>query len=104
VKRMPGSVTSVFGDPDEFQTALRPYGVINLLVAGSGQFRARLTQVTLHHLHLLACDEQLPRIAFITVPTDTVLVALPINGQPAPFWGGMEMQAGEIFTLGLAVT
>jgi hypothetical protein len=44
---MSGSVTSVFSEPNEFQAALRPDGVLSLLVTGHGQFRARLTQVTL---------------------------------------------------------
>ena len=62
---MPGSVISLFSELDEFQAALREDGLLNLLVTGSGQFRARLTQVTLQHLYLSAADEQLSRIAFI---------------------------------------
>jgi hypothetical protein len=40
-------------------------------------FRARLTQVALHSLRLSATDEHLPRIAFVAVPADTILVLLP---------------------------
>ena len=61
---------------------------------------ARLTQVTLHDLRLSACDESLPRIAFIAIPEDTVLVSLLIGNGPWTLWGGMEMQANEIITLG----
>jgi hypothetical protein len=100
VKEMPGSVTSVFGEPDDFAAALRADGVVRLLVTGHGRFRARLTQVTLHGLRLSAGDECLPRIALVAIPADTVLVSLPIGSGPWPVWGGMEMLASEIVTLG----
>jgi hypothetical protein len=61
---MPGSVISLFSEPDEFQGALCEDGLLSLLVTGSGQFRARLTQVRSNHLRLLAGDEYLSRIAF----------------------------------------
>ena len=97
---MSGSVTSVFGEPEDFEAALHADGVVSLLVTGHGRFRARLTQVTLHGLRLSAGDEYLPRIASIAIPADTVLVSLPIGSGPWPVWGGMEMQAREIITLG----
>ena len=98
---MLGGVTAVFGEPDEFQVALSLDGVVNLLVVDPGQFRARLTQVTLHGLQLSACNEQLPRIAFIRVPPDIVVVAFSISDQrPAPLWGGVEMRVDEMITLG----
>jgi hypothetical protein len=100
VKEMSGSVTSVFGEPDDFQPALRADGVLNLLVTGHGQFRSRLTQVALRHLHLSAGDEHLSRIAFVAVPADMFLVLLAIDDRPAPIWGGMEMRVGELITLG----
>ena len=97
---MPGSVSSVFGEPEDFAAALRADGVLSVLVTGHGPFRSRLTQVTLHGLCLSAGDEYLPRIAFIATPADTVLVSLPIGSGPWPVWGGMEMQARDVVTLG----
>jgi AraC-like DNA-binding protein len=96
---VPRSVASVFGNPDDFQAALRADGVLSLLVIGRGQFRARLTQVELNHLRLAAGEEELSRIAFVAVPADTVVVSLPIGDRPAPIWGGMRMQAHEMITL-----
>jgi hypothetical protein len=99
-KEMPASVTSVFSEADDFQATLRADGVLSLLVTGHGQFRARLTQITLQYLYLSAGDEQLSRIAFFAVPADMILVALPIGDRPAPIWGGIAMQAGEMLTFG----
>jgi AraC-like DNA-binding protein len=99
---MPGSVTSLFSELDEFQAALREDGVLNLLVTRSGQFRARLTQVTLHHMRLSAGDEYLSRIAFVAVPADMLLVTLPLGDRPAPIWDGVEVRVGEMITFGPA--
>jgi AraC-like DNA-binding protein len=97
---MPGSVTSVFSEPTDFEAALRQEGVLGLLVTGHGEFRARLTQVALHRLRLSAAEEQLARIAFVAVPADMILVSLPIGDRPVPIWGGIGMRAGEITTVG----
>ena len=51
---MPGSVTSVFSDVEDFAAALREEGFLSLLVTGNGEFRARLTRVSLHSLRLSA--------------------------------------------------
>jgi hypothetical protein len=42
---MPGSVTSVFSEAQEFEAALLEKGNLGLLIIGPGVFRARLTQV-----------------------------------------------------------
>lgn len=97
---MPGSLTSVFGEPEDFQAALSGDGVAGLLITGRGQFRARLTRIALHRLHLAAGEEELSRIAFITVPAGMVLVSLPVGKRPSPVWGGIEMRAGSMITLG----
>ena len=97
---MPGSVISLFSELDEFQAALREDGLLNLLLTGSGQFCARLTQVTLQHLRLSAGDEYLSRIAFVAVPANMLLVTLPLGDRPAPVWDGVEMRVGEMITLG----
>jgi AraC-like DNA-binding protein len=97
---MSGSITSVFGDSADFAAALRPVGVSTLLLTGQGRFRARLTQVTLHRLRLVAAEEKLPRIAFVVLPADMVLVAFPLGRRHSPIWGGRTSAAGEIVTFG----
>jgi len=79
---------------------MREEGCLSLLVTGAGQFRARLTQVALQSLRLSATDERLPRIAFVALPADTILVSLPRGRGAAPIWGGITIGADEIMTLG----
>jgi len=97
---MPRSVASVFGNPKDLRAALSKDGVLSLLVTGSGQFRARLTQIVLNHMGLAAGEEELSRVAFVEVPADMVLVSLPIGDRSAPIWGGVEVHVGEMITLG----
>ena len=97
---MPGSRASVFGEAEDFQAALSADGVAGLLVTSRGQFRARLTQIRLDGWRLAAIEEEQPRIAFVAVPADMVLVSFPIGGGPSPVWAGMEIRNGEMITLG----
>ena len=101
---MPGSVTAVFGEAEDFAAALRAEGVLSLLVTGAGEFRARLTQIALNHLRLSAAEERLPRVAFVAVPADAILVALPRGNGPAPIWGGVRPGEREILTLRAELT
>ena len=97
---MPGSRASVFGEAEDFQAALSADGVAGVLVTGRGQFRARLTQVALERLRLLAVEEAVSRIAFVATPARMVLVTFPINGGPSPIWGGTAIRTGEMITFG----
>jgi hypothetical protein len=51
---MPGSFTSVFGEAETVEAALREDGFMSLLVIEAGVFRARLTQITLDRLRLVS--------------------------------------------------
>ncbi len=97
---MPGSSTSIFSEPDEFEAALRRQMDVDLLVTSRERFRGRLTQVALHRLHLTVCDEVISRIAFISMRPDLILVWWPIERHESQIWCGMPSLAGEIMTLG----
>jgi hypothetical protein len=97
---MPGSVTSVFSEAEDFAAALRKEGFLSLLVTGNGEFRARLTRVSLHSLRLSAAEEHLSRTGLVDVPAGTTLVALTRGTAFAPFWGGVRLGADEVMTLG----
>ncbi len=97
---MPRTSTSVLSEPEDFAAALRGDGVIGVLVTGEGKFRARLTQVVLDEICLTAGEEEQPRCAFVIIPDDTVLIALPTGRGPWPVWGGIAIGAHQIITLG----
>jgi AraC-like DNA-binding protein len=97
---MPGSRASVFGEAEDLEAALSADGVAGLLVTGHGPFHARLTQVELDRLRLTAVEEAQPRIAFVTLPSDMLLVSFPIEEGPSPVWGGIEIRTGEMITFG----
>jgi hypothetical protein len=97
---MPGSVTSVFSDAEDFAAALREEGFLSLLVTGNGEFRARLSRVALHSLRLSAAEEHLSRTGLVDVPSGMTLVALTRGTAFAPFWSGVRLGADEIMTLG----
>jgi AraC-like DNA-binding protein len=95
-----GTTTSVFGEPDDFREALRYEGNLDLYITGSGRFLARLTKVVLDRLCVTAVTEQLPRIGFMGVPLDMVLISFPFGDRPPPIWGGIRPQPGEIMMFG----
>jgi AraC-like DNA-binding protein len=96
---MPGSITSAFSEPQDFEDVLRKEGGLKLLITGPGKFRAQLTQITLHRVRLLAAEDHLSHIAFIAVPADTVITAFPIGDGTASSRDGTPMHSGEIMIL-----
>jgi AraC-like DNA-binding protein len=96
---MPSSITSAFSEPEDFETALSAEGCLSLLITGRGQFRAQLTQVTLHRLRLSEAKENLACIAFIAVPTDTVVTAFPIGNETGLARGDIQTRSREVMIL-----
>ena len=92
---MPGSGTGTFVDPDDYQASLRQ-ARIDLLVTSRGSFNARLTWATLHHMQLLHSEEDLPRIAYISLEPTLVFVGFAIRPDPPMLWAGAELQTGQI--------
>src|SRR5215472_15629974 len=96
---MPDCVTSTFSEPEDFETAMRADGCLTMLITARGRFRARLTRLSLSEMHLSAVEEQLPRIAFVFVPSDAVQILFSIGKATAPVCGGIAMRAGELVAL-----
>ena len=96
---MERSVTSVLGDSDDFQAALRASGATGLLVTGRGRFQARLTRLALQHLRMSTIEENLSRIAFIKVPDDKVLFSYLIGDRTSQVWGGVRAGAEDLITV-----
>ena len=68
---MPATSTTTFSDPAGCQAGIRG-PTINLIFTSPGKFTARLTSVSLPHLKLISVSESLPRIAYISSPSDSV--------------------------------
>jgi AraC-like DNA-binding protein len=59
-------------------------------------FAAQLTWVDLGHLRLLRCQENLPRVAHVSLAPDLVFVAFPIRHDARQIWNGIELKPGDI--------
>jgi AraC-like DNA-binding protein len=92
---MPGSGTGTFIDPDDYQASLRQVR-IDFLVTPQGAFNARLTWATLHHLQLLHGEEDLARIAYVSLPPTLMFVGFATRPDPPMLWGGAELQTGDL--------
>jgi AraC-like DNA-binding protein len=92
---MPESGTGTFIDCDNYEASLSHLR-IDLLVTARGAFNARLTWATLHHLQLLHSEEDLPRIAYVSLAPSLVFVGFATRPDPPMLWGGGELKTGEI--------
>jgi AraC-like DNA-binding protein len=97
---MHGYTASVFRELDDYQAALRRDGGFDLVVTGHGEFRAELTRIRLPRAHLMAGAENLARVAFISLPTDLVVITLPTRGGGSLFSGGIALREDEIVVHG----
>ena len=96
---MPASTIAAFSTANEFEAALQQGGSVELLVTGQGQFRAQLTRIALPRLSLLRGEEQLSRLAVLSVAPDSALIILPAQREPRQIWGGANLPPGEIMTV-----
>lgn len=97
---MDGSGTTTFTDPDDYRASV--IGArINFVLTGRGDFKARLTWVRLRHLSLVRRQDNVPRIAFVTLPPKLVVVAFPTSLDRPQIWGGTKLDFGDIILHGL---
>ena len=92
---MPGGGTRTFLEPDHYEASLRQ-AQIEAMIVPRGKFRARLTWAELHHLQVLRCEEDTPRVAYLQLSPEPAFVTFRADSGPPPLWGGKEMQAGHI--------
>jgi AraC-like DNA-binding protein len=92
---MPGGGTRTFLEPDHYEASLGQ-AQIQAIILPHGKFRARLTWAELHHLQVLRCEEDAPRIAYVQFAPGLAFVTFPADSRPLPVWRGTEMQAGDI--------
>jgi AraC-like DNA-binding protein len=92
---MPGSGTRTFLEPDHYEASLRQTQ-IEIVIALSSKFKARLTWAELHDLQVLRCEEDFPRIAYVCLGPQLSFVTFPAHYGTLPVWGGTELRPGEI--------
>jgi AraC-like DNA-binding protein len=92
---MPASGTGTFIESDDYQASLRQVR-IDLLGTSQGAFNARLTWATLDHLQLLHSEEEMPRIAYVSLAPALLFVGFTTRPDPPMLWGGVELQTGDI--------
>src|SRR6202043_946625 len=87
--------TRTFHDPDPYEASLCQ-AQIEILIALSPKFKARLTWAELHDLQVLRCEEDFPRVAYVCLGPQVSFVTFPAHSGPVPVWGGTELRPGEI--------
>ena len=92
---MPGGGTRTFLEPDRYEASLGQAQVAAVIVP-RGKFRARLTWAELHHLQVLRCEEDSPRIAYLQLAPGPAFVTLSADSGPLPVFSGRKVQAGDI--------
>lgn len=93
---MPISSTLAFSDPGDFLFALRRCGIVQLIPAQAAGFRARLTEIRLTQLDLLAAREHVSHIANVAAPTDRVLIVFPMTYEGTHYWAERRLRFGEL--------
>jgi hypothetical protein len=91
---------SVYGESEDFRAAMRANGVVTLAFADAGEFRARLTRISLHRVLILTGEEHLARVASMVISPGLVRVSLPVEPEASLMWDGIRARRNEIATHG----
>jgi AraC-like DNA-binding protein len=89
--------TFTFSDPDSYAAAFGDPR-INLTITGAGDFRARLSRLNLKHLEIYWLRENLPRIAYLSLPPEQIYLSFPVGSQSLIF-AGFACRNGDIVLL-----
>ena len=90
--------TATFASPDEYSAAI---GAANLFVTAGGEFKGRLTWLNLNGLQVLWRQENLPRIAFVTLPPAQVHISFSATGSSGLIYCGLGLNLGDVVFHGL---
>jgi AraC-like DNA-binding protein len=95
---------ATFSEADALQAAMRAVGLLTLVTTQKGRFRATVRHVTPDRLRLIAVEESLPRIAFVRVPLDRILVAFTSEKLYCQVWNGMLAHTEHLMVLGPGIS
>jgi AraC-like DNA-binding protein len=99
MERMAENGTATFASPDDYQAGIGGVSSkgtrVNFIVTGAGDFKARLTWLKLRRLRVLRGSENLPSIAYVSLPPERVVVLFPTSTATL-IRGGLELRLGDI--------
>ena len=87
--------TATFVSPDEYSAAIGA-AKVDLFVKARGEFKGRLTWLNLGGLHVLRGRENLPRIAFVTLPPAQACISFPASGSSGLIYCGLGLNRGDV--------
>jgi AraC-like DNA-binding protein len=91
---MPGGGSSIFTDADGYQASFQ--GMLDLVTLRPREFRARLIWVDLPSLRLLRAQEDVPRVAYVTLPAGDVFVTFATRPDLPLLVDGSELKFGDV--------
>jgi AraC-like DNA-binding protein len=94
MQRMVASGTATFDNPADYQAAFDGAS-LKLTLTGGGNFKARLTWLNLRYLRVVRGRENVPRIAYISLPPERAVFSFPTGTAPA-VWSGLKLRFGNI--------
>lgn len=92
---MRGVGTAILTEPDDYEVSFRGAKII-VVPTGHGHFKTRLTCMELPNLHLYLSQEDLARIAYISLEPQRFFISLPMSFDPPPIWRGTELRSDEV--------
>jgi AraC-like DNA-binding protein len=87
--------TAVYNNPDDFRAGIGGVS-LDIVLRGHGDFKARLTWLKLPHLHLYRGQENVQRIAYISLEPARTFVSFPLTAPVLSVWNGVELKLGDI--------
>lgn len=87
--------TALYTNPDDYRTGIGG-ACLDLVLTGQGDFNARLTWVRLPELHLYRGQENVQRIAYVSLDPARTFVSFPMTAALPSVWNGVELKLGDI--------
>ena len=97
-RAMVASGTATFTNPDLYQSSIGEANIELTFTAG-GDFKARLTWLSLGHLRAVRGSENIPRIGYFSLPPGRAIFVFPTSPASAT-WNGVELRFGDVVFCG----
>ena len=92
---MLSSAVRSYNDVELYARAL-PNSAVDFTVTKRGEFRARTTLITLHDIGVQRFADNLPRVAYASLPPGRAIISFRTEPGPDLVWGGQQLLPGNI--------